>query len=464
VATVQASLMPQGTGKAARDKPIKLSVVFDAMERLEQFLGIPEEFRKAGSQGTPPSVLEQALADESVTLGEHYGQKLAVLVVRLIEDPNYRLAGAEEIIRQLNEQVEQSLRNHEELTHELQQRASAAYERIHRLLEGPVAAAQATPIWKAAFTRRSPSPGAGHTAELLELLRAYPKYRYQSMVLQRVSALYVCLRGQLSDQLREVDFCRARLGELAGMLTPEQDEAARGGPAAGRHLLPEGCQNLHDAVRRTDEGVTAEHLLEFDRQVQGLLCNQFRALVHVCTTSANVLRTLSPALRQEARAFLETRLLRDVPGHADVAENYLLHHQERERTDGSATDALRQEMLAAYQKAAPCLQVGWRPAAGSLPDTQGMPGEAFLLAVPVGSAGQEFRDLARRGLGVAPVADATATDEIVFYREHQSFALGYLDQLGPAARDAYRKLLAQESFTPHTRVDITEWRGPVQHE
>ncbi|HYT91306.1 MAG TPA: tubulin-like doman-containing protein, partial [Gemmataceae bacterium] len=437
-AAVQEAL-PQ-TGKSV-EKPFKPALVFDAMERLEELLGVPEEFRKAGGPANQPGVLEQALLDTSADLCEEYGQKLAVLVVRLIEDPQYRLAGAEEIIRQLNALVEQALKHHEELAQELQQRSVAAFERIHRLLEGQPTVTQTTPIWKAPFTRRSPAPGVGTAAELLELLRAYPKCRYQSLILQRVSALYVSLRGQLSDQLREVDFCRARLGELVGMLTPDPEEAARGGPAAGRHLLPEGCQNLADAVKRTDEGVTAEHLLEFDRRVQALLRNQFRALVHVCTTSANVLRTLAPALRQEARAFLESRL--EV---ADVAESYLLQQQEREQPDGSATDALRQDLLAAYQKAAPELHV------------RGTPAEAVLLAVPVSSAGQEFRGLAREALALPAVGEAAATDEIVFYREYQNISLANVDQISEAARQAYLKMLAQENLTPHSRTDVAEWR------
>jgi hypothetical protein len=231
------------------------------------------------------------------------------------------------------------------------------------------------------------------------------------------------------------------------MFAPEPDEATRSGPAAGRLLLPEGCQSLADAVRRTDEGVTAEHLLEFDRRVQTLLRKEFRALVHICTTSANVLRTLMPALRQEARGFLEARL-----ADTDVAESYMLQQQAQERGDGSATDTLRQDLLAAYQKAAPGLGAV-KSAAGTAAAN-----EAFLLAVPVSSAGQEFRDLARQGLGVVPAGDASATDEIVFYRENRNISLFDLDQLGPAARDAYLKMMAQEHFTPHTRGDVPEWR------
>src|SRR5205807_10097627 len=55
---------------------------------------------------------------------------------------------------------------------------------------------------------------AASLGTLLELVRSYPKWRYQSLLCQRVANVYVGLRGQLSDQLREINYCRSRLTEL----------------------------------------------------------------------------------------------------------------------------------------------------------------------------------------------------------------------------------------------------------
>src|SRR5438105_1487307 len=70
--------------------------------------------------------------------------------------------------------------------------------------------------WKLTLAKGKPPPSSGTvraqaTAELLELIRQYPKARYHALVLQSINKLYVGLRGQLSDQLREVGFCRQRL-------------------------------------------------------------------------------------------------------------------------------------------------------------------------------------------------------------------------------------------------------------
>ena len=71
------------------------------------------------------------------------------------------------------------------------------------------------PLW---FSRKSGAPAATNAAELLELLRVYAKAQYQALLLTCINRLYISVRGHLSDQLREVGFCRQRLDELAGLL------------------------------------------------------------------------------------------------------------------------------------------------------------------------------------------------------------------------------------------------------
>ena len=95
------------------------------------------------------------------------------------------------------------------------------------------------PSWKRRRPSRSPRPPpAGSWAsaararprstfgtDLFELIRLYAKTRYQCFVLDHINRLYVSLRGHLSDQVREVGFCRTRLTELAGLLEAEAGAA-----------------------------------------------------------------------------------------------------------------------------------------------------------------------------------------------------------------------------------------------
>src|SRR5207253_176856 len=76
---------------------------------------------------------------------------------------------------------------------------------------------------------------------LLELVRCYPKWRHESLMFQRLANVYVSLRGQLSDQLQEINYCRSGLTELVGCFQNLSAQA----PAAektrwSRRLFPMG--------------------------------------------------------------------------------------------------------------------------------------------------------------------------------------------------------------------------------
>src|SRR5262249_3764704 len=139
---------------------------------------------------------------------------------------------------------------------------------------------------------------AAASAELCELVREYPKGRKQSLVLQSVSRAMVGLRGLMSDQLREINFCRVRLGELGQAFAGEesslrarlvQEQPAKPFNATWvRCLLPAGCATLDQAVDHFIRDFSAENLRELDRRVQGLFANDFQGLFNVCMTSTNL--------------------------------------------------------------------------------------------------------------------------------------------------------------------------------
>ena len=64
-----------------------------------------------------------------------------------------------------------------------------------------------------------------NAADICELVRTYAKTRYHSLVLTHLNRMYVGLRGHLSDQIREVGFCRDRLSELLRLLQPASGPA-----------------------------------------------------------------------------------------------------------------------------------------------------------------------------------------------------------------------------------------------
>ena len=154
---------------------------------------------------------------------------------------------------------------------------------------------------------------------LFELLSAYTKWRYQSLVVQRLVGIYISLRGSLSDQLREINFCRTRLVELQRSFDRLKGASEYiGAWTFQREIFPASCATLDAAVEQFAGQTAPEDLQELDRKVQYVIQQKFAALLHVCLSSANLLQDLEIAMQQEVEGFVSERL-----ACHDVAALYL---------------------------------------------------------------------------------------------------------------------------------------------
>ena len=175
--------------------------------------------------------------------------------------------------------------------------------------------------------------------------------RYHSLVLTHLNRLYLSLRGHLSDQIREVGFCRQRLGELLGMLQPPAGAAvAKNAPPnpAERVLFPPGCLAMSDALDQSSQEITPEDLVSFDERVQQWIVTNCRALLQVCMGSSTLVKNVAPAILQEAEAFLDGRLRQ-----TSIAEMYLT----RQRGEDELADAesIGDDFEQCYEEAVPDL-------------------------------------------------------------------------------------------------------------
>jgi eukaryotic-like serine/threonine-protein kinase len=455
---------PRGRAAAA---PPEAAKVREALFQLEDVVGPPAGAEVMGRAAQLPDLLRDAV--RALIAGR--GQRAAEVIVGFIEQPEFRLAGAEEAVRQMVSLIERVLAEHEP---KLKEATALAVETHKRILL--VAAA----LQKSAAAKARPPATA---AEVGELLRQYARSRYDGLVLQQVIAVYVSLRGQLTDQLREINFCRVRLGELlhafgAGLpplpdpvshdkkttagatplrirrptgdggqpgasrqtptgLAPVSGEDARSGAGVGCSLYPDGCRNMDEVIERYLAGLTPEVLQELDRKVQGVIEQQFTALVQVCLTSANVLDDLERAMQQEAEAFVAGHTCWGAAG-TSVAELFLAQHADEELACGAIVNA--------FDEAAPRL--------GSGPDAMRAPAEVAVLMAPPDPAGERFRALALAALPGTELAPAAGAEDLVLYRELPYVKIADLDQLGPPGQEAYQQMLAVEHFTPHTRTDV----------
>jgi serine/threonine protein kinase len=407
------------TGRRGAAPELSPEELADVLRRFGELLGKPED----NALPEPSGKVVQALCQIGQSLVNLWGQKLAELPVHLIEEPDFRLAGAEEAVRQVVASIEQVLQHQEPLLRDLSTRAAEAYDHLQALVTPP-----------APGTKRP----ATYAADVLELLRGYSKWHYQSLVLQQVASAFVSLRGHLSDELREINFCRVRLTELLRLLEEGKHAAANGsGPqgarktASGTEYYPAGCKNLQEAVDRFLAAIPAEAVHELDAGLEAMFKQQFVALVHVCLTTANVLKNVEPAMLQTAEAFVEAQLT-----EFNVAETFFEQNPDDEAAAGA--------IASFYDEAAPELSPGRTSAVSEL----------FVLAAPSGPAGDHFRERARAALPEVEAIPAPSTDDVILYRELSNLSLTDLDQLGPVGQDAYRQMTAAENFTPHSRIDV----------
>jgi hypothetical protein len=407
------------------DQRKNAEAVFPPEELLDLFKQFEQLLGKAKDDGLSetPAQWTEALRQAADKLVREWGQKLAELPVRLIESPGFRLAGAEELIRQMVASIEQTLQHHEPLARELSVRAEELHARLQLLQSDP--ANRPPPPGR---FRKSSAPKPPTFAEARTLLADYPKALYQSLLLRQAGNVFLTLRGHLADEMREINFCRLRLGELARMLD-EPTDAAFTSPATGKYLFPSGCADLKDTVDYFENRLGTEAMNELDVHMEAMFKKQFTALVNVCLTNANILKNVETAMLHTAEQFLAEQV-----GETNVAEIFLSQHADR----------IGDELTACFDEAAPQLP---SERLGAVP-------ELCVLSLPSGPAGDRLREAATQAMPDVEWHPAAGDEDILLYRERTNLPLADLPQMGPLAQDAYRQMSASEHFTPHSRCDI----------
>jgi hypothetical protein len=84
--------------------------------------------------------------------------------------------------------------------------------------------------------------------------------------------------------------------------------------------------------------------------------------------------------------------------------------------------------------------------------------EFAIVAIPDDSKADSFGALVQRACPESKLVKSMERDDILFYRE-TICKLAELPHLGPEEASAYRQLLQSDHFTPHSRIDIQEWRS-----
>lgn len=386
------------------------STVIEVTDQLLLLVGKP------AAESDVPGKLTGVIGEAGKTFATEAEASLAVIAVSFLEQPQYRVAGSEEVIAQVRERLTKEI-NTLEAAKALQVRE--AVDVYSKLL---------------AVVGSLSSSGArkGTVVEISELIRSYPTKRLRAVRTDAILSLYRGMLVSLPEYSREVNMCRTRLGELATLVAGNVGTTRP--PGAGVAILPLGCDTIDAAAEQFLAAITPDDLLAFDQMIQKETHKKFRGIVSICLRPEKS-PDFATLLTDHARAFLTEKL-----EHADPAEMLL-----RYRGDGPET-------LAVFAKA-------YADAAPHLPDDSIPVIEGAILSVPESEAGDRIRALAAEACPEADFIPATSTEDIVLLRGRPRVLLTDLPHLGSAARDAYESQSKSE-LPPHTRTDVA-WPIPI---
>jgi hypothetical protein len=420
-----AELVEPFASKGRRDPDIDPDAVREAMERFSELVGAPQTEAPGQRQAAK---LVEVLEKTGEIACRKWGARMSHIAVGLVENPNFRLRGGEEAIRQLTGTLTEIMDSHEPVLEELERDSADTYARILEMLE----------ILDA-------NPGGGRrtaavAADLSQALRDYPRMRYQALLLRRVAVVFTTIRGNLSDQARELTLCRNRLNDLSRIFADSKSIAATP-PAHALNLIPAGCKTFEEAIDEFLQSVEPEDVRRLDQEIQKTIQQSYGSLLQVCLNSANVVKSLEELMLQKVMPELTGRLT-----DMNVVEMFLGSYGDE--------DAAATEITNAYNEATPELA---RKASPSEPETR-------VLALPPGEAADIFRGLLRKALANIPLMIADSADDVVFYREQAGLTMERLDVVGPVGQNAYKQMAGKDNFSPHSREDITDWTPPAPRE
>ena len=386
-----------------------------ALEQLLKLVGKPD------CETGQPGSLAKAIVGRFDELVKETEAHLAVMAATFLEVPQYRLPGAEEAVRQIGEKLKRQVDTLGPVRDDLNRDVRGTYARLIQA----IGALGASGIG-ASVSRKS------NAAEVLELLRAYPGKRLQLHTLDMALSIFRKLLGNAPEYLREINFCRATLGEMHAALAKASDPATAGCP--GKMILPDGCAGLDDAADQFLAGIAPEDLLGFDQALQKEVKKKFRGVGGVCLKPIEKGPAFRALLLTRAREFLDTKL-----DHSDPAMVFF-----RSRTQAGTAESLLGE---AFGEAIPEL----------VPTAAERPYEMTVFGAPPGPDGDRLLELVRATLPDLELTAAPLPDDICFYRELPQVPLTDLPQLGGHAREAYLQM--GTDHPPHVRTDVP-WSQP----
>jgi eukaryotic-like serine/threonine-protein kinase len=384
----------------------------DAFDRICLVMGPPDaSFTKAPAGRVTP-LFEKARPEVS----RECDKLVAELITRAVEHPGMRIIGAEEAARQISDKAKQALASYESLTESLTADAAEEAKKFAHM------------IVSLDRQQLSAKKQRNATRAMLDLLRSFPKKHYQSMLAATLRDIYRGVLGSIPDYLQEMNLCRERpaetIKELDRRIASELDLDVALGP--GRSLLPGGDKTASEFACRSVAELTEEELLAVDAAVHVQIDERFSGLVNFCIGNGPKPEHLADALEGTGTELFLNRLTNANPAELLMGYDYgdLISAAMRDSHPPlAAADCAVESMVT-------------------------------IVAAPATNAGKKVIDAANEASPAVAVVGCESKSEVVVYRELRHLPLHGLPHLGPVAKEAYQKALAEGSVLPHSRLDI----------
>jgi serine/threonine protein kinase len=380
--------------------------------------------------GDNPCTLPLAMREAAEQITDRVEPLLVRKVLRFLDVPGQRLGTAEEAINQTILCLEEWLKELEQQQAHVAARLREMPDQIRRDL------ADCERVLERAQHGTPPSRERRQLAlsGLPERIQLFVILRYQQLTLQWAVSVYRSLRGRISDQKKELAYCRSRLKDMHNEL---KDEAGGTEPLAAvsqvTTLLPNGAKTLDEVVDPCLQNFTTEDAARVDAAIQRQLEGHFDGLQPACqiTGHQHFIRWRN-VLLQAAQRELESLVKFE-----DAATTLMANGVER----------LPDRLCVLHAEAKP----GLCPAQGCTVR------EYALMQAPDTPAGKQLLLVGHDTITGLHTRTGQNPDEVVCYRETEGIMLVDLPQFGPLGKQAYDAAFGVEHFSPHARHDVVEW-------
>src|SRR5262249_37331623 len=145
-------------------------------------------------------VITRAAMDQLV---KECGPRLVTSLLHYLDMPGFRVAGAEEAIRQASTVLEAWLKRFEQ---QIEQSTAQLRGLMEMLLPELL-------DWERSF-KSGGRPRRSSGVSAADIISRAATLRYEQILLQGLTAIYLSLRGKLSDQIKDLRFCRTRFSDI----------------------------------------------------------------------------------------------------------------------------------------------------------------------------------------------------------------------------------------------------------